>query len=267
MLLVSKTTSYSSYHFSRIFNYIADIPLGEYIRRRKLSLAAIELQSENEKIIEVAFKYGYDSADGFTRAFFRQHGILPKDVRKSSVNIKIYPPLFFQIKITGVTKMNFRIEEKEAFEVFGIERVFPKSEAARVSEFWSECHKNGEYERLLNATKKEKVERGNCTIGAVCGYWKDNESDFPYMICATKDEQSEILDFKVAQIPKATWAIFRSDEIDSIGTEIHNLFQRAYSEWLPSSNYVEANGPDIEIYGIAGNGKYYEEVWIPVVKK
>jgi AraC family transcriptional regulator len=123
---VSKVTTYSPYHFGRLFCYIAEMPLSEYIRKRKLTLAAMELQSGDVKVIDLAVKYGYDNADSFTRAFVRQHRVTPTAGRQTGVMLKIFPPLTFQIKIKGVQEMNWRIEQKEEFEIFGIERVFSK---------------------------------------------------------------------------------------------------------------------------------------------
>jgi AraC family transcriptional regulator len=99
---VAGATTYSPYHFGRLFYYIADMPLSEYIRKRKLSLAAMKLQSGNEKVIDLAVMYGYDSADNFTRAFVKQHGVTPSQARQQGVNLTIFPPLAFQIQIEGV---------------------------------------------------------------------------------------------------------------------------------------------------------------------
>ena len=156
--------------------------------------------------------------------------------------------------------MNWRIEEKEAFEVFGIERVFGNDETNKVPGFWDECHKNGSYERLYHAAGAKRGEDGMCCINAVCGYCEPGDDSFPYMICALKKSSSNTDGFKVAQIPKTTWAVFRA-ETNHIGCEIPNLFQRAYSEWLPSSGYEKVPSPDMEIYG-----EHFEEVWIPVRK-
>jgi len=98
---VSDVTSYSAFHFGRLFYYIADMPLSEYIRRRKLSLAAVRLQNGRERVMDVAVRYGYDSADGFARAFTRQHGITPSAAQKPGVQLTLFPPLTFQIKIKG----------------------------------------------------------------------------------------------------------------------------------------------------------------------
>jgi AraC family transcriptional regulator len=264
---VASVTAYSSYHFGRLFYYIADMPLSEYIRKRKLSLAAMKLQSGNEKVIDIAIMYGYDSADSFTRAFVKQHGVTPSQARQPGVNLTIFPPLTFQIKIEGVQAMNWRIEEREAFEVFGIERIFKNKESDKVPDFWTELKNNGEYDRLYKAAGTKRGEDGKHCINAVCGYSEPGDDSFPYMICALKKVDSETSDFRVAQIPKTTWTVFRSKKSDYMGTEIPELFRRAYSEWLPSSGYDKAIGPDMEIYFTDADGKFFEEVWIPVKKK
>ena len=263
---VSSVTAYSPFHFGRLFYYIADMSLSEYIRRRKMSLAAMELQTGGAKIIDLAVMYGYESADSFTRAFTKQHGITPSNARQSGIGLTIFPPLTFQIKIKGVQAMNWRIEEKEAFEVFGIERIFKNAETDKVSRFWDECFKNGEYERLHQAANAKRGEDGKHCIHAVCGFCEPGDDSFPYMICALKKSDSGIDGFKPAQIPKNTWAVFRSGKSDHMGIAIPELFNRAYSEWMPSSGYDKSAGPDMEIYYTDVDGKHFEEVWIPVKK-
>lgn len=267
---VSSVTAYSEYHFGRLFYYIAEMPLSEYIRKRKLSLAAMDLQIGNDKVIDLAVKYGYDSADSFTRAFVKQHSVTPTAARKSGVALKLFPPITFQIKIRGVQEMNWRIEKKEAFEVFGIERTFNSEEGNKVPDFWTECHQNGSYEKLFDdagGVRSPQPKPGVCLINAVCGVHEEGGGVFPYMICAEKKEGCKTVGYTIAQVPAATWAVFRSEESDNIGVHIPLLFNRAYSEWLPSSGYEKVAGPDMEIYGVAESGKYFEEVWIPVVKK
>ena len=268
---VSAVTSYSPYHFGRLFYYIADMPLSEYIRKRKLSLAGVELQSSDIKVLDLALKYGYDSADSFARAFAKQHGMSPTATRNDGVFLKIFLPLTFQIKIKGVQGMNWRIEERDAFEVFGIERIFSNNETNKVPAFWTECLQNGSYEKLFDDAGGVRLpkgkHRGVCLINAVCGYCEPGEDVFPYMLCALNKEGCKTDGYKIAQIPKATWAIFRSEESKSVGNHIPELFKQANAEWLPSSEYDRAPGPDMEIYGVAESGLYFEEVWIPVTKK
>ena len=109
----------SSYHFQRMFTYMAGVPLSEYIRRRKMSLAAVDLQGGNMKIIDVAGKYGYSSPTAFNRAFQTVHGIAPSAVKSEGVSVKSFPPILFKITVKGVEEMNYRIETKDAFRIVG----------------------------------------------------------------------------------------------------------------------------------------------------
>ena len=276
---VSSVTVYSPYHFGRLFYYVAEVPLSEYIRKRKLSLAGMKLQSGEVKVIDLAVLYGYDSADSFTRAFVKQHGITPSSARRKGVNLTIFPPLTFQIKIQGAKAMNWRIEEKEAFEVFGLERIFGRADinSGKVPMFWTDCHNDGSFEKLYDAAGGKRdpdgrptshTKEGMCLINAICDY-RDMENDnFPYMICAFKKADTNTDGYVVATVPKATWAVFRSDNFgEGLGKEVPKLFGRAYSEWLPTSGYDRATGPDMEFYYHTADGNFYEEVWLPVVKK
>ena len=271
----SSVTSYSPYHFGRLFYYITDMPLSEYIRKRKLSQAALELQGSAVKVIDVAVRYGYDSADSFTRAFVRHHGVTPSAARQAGISLTLFPPLTFQIQIKGVQAMNWRIEEREAFEVFGMERILTNHGTNQAPEFWAECHRNGSYEKLFDDAGGKRYpdghgyprEDGSCVINALCGYGTPEGDVFPYMLFALKTPASQTAGYKVVQVPKATWVVFRSEKSDTVGLAIPELFSRAYSEWLPTSGYDKAQGPDMEIYYTDADGKNYEEVWIPVKKQ
>jgi len=273
---VSKATSYSPFHFGRLFYYIADMTLSEYIRKRKLSLAAERLQGSSIKIIDLAVAFGYDSADSFTRAFAKQHGVTPSAARRPGVNLAIFPPLTFQIKIKGAKAMNWRIEEREAFEVFGLEGIFRNDNTGAIAHFWDKCLNNGSYRRLFDAAGGRRNAEGqglpradeSSVLNAICSYREIDGETFPYMIFAIKAPGSKTEDFTTVAIPKFTWAVFKSDKFtpDKVGEEIPNLYSRAYSEWLPTSGYNKVNGPEMEIYCEAADGMCYEEVWIPVEK-
>ena len=103
-------------------------------------------------------------------------------------------------------------------------------------------------------------------INALCGYGTPEEDGFPYMLFALKTPASQTAGYKVVRVPKATWAVFRSEKGAAVGHAIPELFARAYSEWLPASGYDKAAGPDMEIYYTDADGKHFEEVWIPVKK-
>jgi AraC family transcriptional regulator len=113
----------SEYHFRRMFSFLASLSLSEYVRRRRLTKAALELQEfEHVKIIDLAIKYGYDSLDSFARAFQAMHGITPSEARKKGAALKAFPPMTFQLTIKGGIEMDYRIVEKEAFQIAGIKK-------------------------------------------------------------------------------------------------------------------------------------------------
>ena len=119
---LSKLACCSTYHFQRMFAYMADMPLSEYIRRRRMSRAAVDLQSGDEKIVDVATKYGYDSPTAFNRAFQKVHGVAPSHIKNKGVTISAFPPISFKVTIKGAEEMKYRIENKVAFRIVGVSK-------------------------------------------------------------------------------------------------------------------------------------------------
>lgn len=154
--------------------------------------------------------------------------------------------------------MNWRIEQEEAFEVFGIERVFSNDEMDKVPGFWDELKQNGTFEKLV-------ADALGAPVGAICGY-SECGSTFPYMICAPVTKGCKTEGYKVFKVPKSTFAAFKSEPLSDWGEAIPELFGKA-AEWLQTSHYDRAKSPDMEVYLISPTGKKFEEVWIPVVKK
>jgi len=264
----------SSHNFFRMFSYITDISLSEYIRRRRLTLAALELQHSNVKVIDLALRYGYDSPVSFSRAFQILHGVTPTKARADGVMLKAYPRLSFQISIKGEKEMDYRIETKEAFQVFGIEGIF-KTDASgpspsTPSALWDQCHENGEYKRLeANAGDLPAfVGKDLCKVHGICSYKETDVDSFPYMLGAFRSHNSNAKGFTVVDIPAHTWAIFPSVRFDwgDFPTVIENLYKRFFTEWLPTSDYEQVGSLDIEVYG-GDNDLGYVELWFAVRKK
>lgn len=263
----------SSYNFQRMFSFITDVTLAEYIRRRRLTSAAFELQSSDIKVIDIAVKYGYDSATSFARAFNALHGLSPTEARQAGALLKAYPKISFQISIKGEKEMNYRIETKEAFDVFGIETIASLSGEEgylRPDQLWKQCHENGEYERLFeNAGELPPFLPQNlCKLHAVENYSKTEGNTFSYMLMAFVSKTSKPEGYKRIHIPSQTYAVFSSDKFswDELGGVLTNLQKRFYSEWLPTANYERADAANFEIYG--GDEKLgYIELWFPIVKK
>jgi AraC family transcriptional regulator len=136
---VARLAFCSDYHFKRMFSFLAGITLSEYIRRRRLTLAAFELTNSHIRIIDVAMKYGYSSADSFTRAFQGLHGVTPSQARNNGQSLKAYPQMTFQLSIKGGSEMKYRIEEKAAFHIVGIKKRVPivfQGENTEITAMW-----------------------------------------------------------------------------------------------------------------------------------
>lgn len=274
----------STYNFYRMFSFITDISLTEYIRRRRLTLAAIELQSSDVKVIDLALKYGYDSPVSFSRAFQTLHGVTPSEARSDGVTLKAYPRISFHISIKGEKEMDYRIESKEAFQVFGYEGIFRtdgKGMNADIlhdnamyqsnpHELWNQNHANGAYEKLAvdAGDLPTFVSPGLCKVHGVCDYKQTESGTFAYMQCAFKSKNSRVDGYTLATIPASTWAIFPSEKFkwDKVVEVINNLHKRFYSEWLPTAEYEQANGMNFEVYG-GDSDMGYVELWYEVKKK
>jgi len=264
----------SSYNFQRMFSFITDTTLAEYIRRRRLTQAALELQNTKLKVIDISIKYGYNSATSFARAFMTLHGLTPSEARTPGAQLKAYPKISFQISIKGEKEMDYRIETKEAFDIFGIETIASLTgEEGYLSpaELWQKCHQNGEYERLLknSGNLPNFITQDLCKIHGVENYCKTEKNTFSYMIFSFASECSNTKGYKVVHIPAQTYAIFPSERFkwdDDFSSVLSNLQKRFYTEWLPTANYERAEGANFEIYG--GTSEYgYIELWYPIVKK
>lgn len=258
----------STYHFQRMFSYITGVPISEYIRRRRLTLAAFELQTSNIKVIDVAVKYGYESPEAFSRAFKNLHGVMPTSARDIGVSLKAFPKMTFSISIKGATEMNYRIEEKDAFEVFGLElktTVVNGQCYKDIPEFWIACGQDGRGPALLSAAGKKIGD----VIDVGVTYAHNPNGDMAYMIGCIKQEQVVSPEYQTLAIPKQTWAIFQTEwKSEHDDEKLHEVWRRIYAEWFPVASYEHADCDfDMEQYFGNAQSGYHAEIWIPVVQK
>lgn len=244
----------SDYHFRTVFFHLAGMTLNEYVKNRKLSEANKDLLS-GEKVTDVAFKYGYQSVDGFTRAFKKWSGFLPSDVTKTGVS-KTFPKLTFIISVKGGTAMEFRIEEKPAFYLVGVSKRVPMQfegvnhEIVKLAESITEEQKK-EMHTLQNIEPYEIV---NASYHADANFQKE-EGYLTHLIgvLTTKEEISDQLD-KV-QVEAYTWAIFPNE--GPFPSTLQETMAKTYSEWLPSSNYEVINAPHFSFTKMDNHKKDY----------
>ncbi len=255
---IAKIACCSSYHFQRMFTYMAGIPLSEYIRKRKMSLAAVDLQSGNEKVIDIAGKYGYNSPTAFNRAFQSIHRISPSAVKSGNVYVKSFPPLSFKIVVKGVEELNYRIEAKEAFRIIGVSAPLSKELEENffvIPQMWQNCVINGTIEKLSKMISTSPT--GLLGI-SVCN---DTEQWKYFIAVATAQLCPE---FEEYTVPATTWAIFPGTGTNQ---SVQELERRIFTEWLPTSGYEYGNAPDIEVYINPDPENTVFEVWVPVRKK
>lgn len=258
---ISNHVLISPFYFQKGFSMLCGFSVRDYIRQRRLAQAANDLISGDDKVIDIAVKYGYDSPDSFTKAFIRFHGSPPTAVRKNGAMIKSFAPLKILFTLKGGYSMDYKIVEKEAFTVIGVQGKFQYENAAvEVPKFWAEHYKSG----------KGRI---------VCGMFGINidegmdGTEFKHLIADTYDGSSAIPNgFVTKTIPAFTWVLFSC--VGAMPHAMQTTQQKIFSDWLPNcKEYEFAAGYNIELYDDptkyskgTQDEDYYSEVWIPVKK-
>ncbi|NLZ38033.1 MAG: AraC family transcriptional regulator [Firmicutes bacterium] len=263
---ISEYAGIPDYHFRKIFFYLSGMTLSEYIKNRRLSEANKDLL-EGEKVTNVAYKYGYQSVDGFTRAFKKWSGFLPSEVFRTGMS-KSFPKLSFIITVKGGISMEFRIIEKPAFNLVGVSKRVPmqfegiNQEIVKLAESITDEQKN-EMHSLQNMEPYEIV---NASYDADAKFLKE-EGYLTHLIgvLTTEEEVSDQLD-KVP-VEACTWAVFPNE--GPFPTTLQQTMAKIYSQWLPISNYEVINAPTFSFTKMDKHKKdyAYSEIWIPVRKK
>ncbi|WP_373899754.1 GyrI-like domain-containing protein [Haloimpatiens sp. FM7315] len=262
---IAKEALSSKFHFLRMFHAICGITLSEYIRQRRLSVAAKDVMSSNMKIIDIAYKYGYETPEAFSKAFKNLHGISPSIARKTKVKLKAIPPLSFQITVKGEEKMDYKIVHKNAFKIVGLSKNVSKKNNENFSvipKFWDEICK-------LNICEKMIKSASNPALMGTCLNFNEEEETFDYMIAIEGDKIQGVEDYKVVEVPECDWAIFEC--VGKMPESIQSVWHRIFAEWFPATKYEHACAPEIEYYPQNDSNKndenYRCEIWIPIIKK
>ncbi|KAA0763231.1 MULTISPECIES: AraC family transcriptional regulator [Bacillus] len=264
---VAKIAYCSEYHFKRMFSFLAGVSLSEYIRCRRLTLAAFELKDSNAKVIDVAIKYGYNSPDSFTRAFQNLHGITPSEARSTIRSLKAYSPMTFQLSIQGGNEMNYRIKEKEPFRIIGITKRVPivfNGVNEEIASMWKSLNPES-----IQTLKSLSNMEPNGIISASTNFSEGRmeekgELDHYIGVATTKNCPAQ---FAQLEVTASTWAIFEA--VGPFPETLQNVWGRIYSEWFPSSNYELAVGPEIlwNEQKDVSSPNFKSEIWIPILKK
>ena len=258
----------SPFYFQKGFTMLCGFTVGEYIRRRRLALAGVELLSSDKKIIDLALTYGYDSPDSFTKAFTRFHGVTPTAVRRDGAMVKSFSALKIKFSLEGGFSMDYRLMNKDSFTVMGVSRNFRYGDSMeKIPELWTELHQQG----------KEKVVCGMygiCIDGKIGGSGPKGSDEFEYVIADNYNPAEDLPKGCVTRvIPANTWAVFACR--GPMPGSLQSVNKAIFSEWLPNCrDYEIAAGYSIEMYYDPAkyakgtqDENYYSEIWIPVKKK
>lgn len=264
---VSRIAYCSEYHFRRMFSFLSGISLSEYVRRRRLTLAALDLRDSGVRIIDAAVKYGYSSADSFSRAFQSLHGILPSEVRNENTQLKAYPRMTFQLSIKGGAEMNYRIVEKGPFRIVGFKKRVPmifqgvNPEIAKMAQRLTP--EVVQYLKALSDVEPTGIISASTRFSE--GRMEEKGELDHYIGVATSGYAASGYD--VLEIGDSTWAVFES--VGPFPDTLQSTWGRIYAEWFPSSGYEALEGPELLWHESPDtrNPEYRSEIWIPVRKR
>lgn len=263
MKQVGKIALCSEFHFSKMFSYLAGMQLSEYIRNRRMSLAAVDLKHTDMTVMDVAVKYQYNSADAFSRAFKNVHGILPSKARGSDVSFKAYPTLNFEINITGGIEMEYRIIEKEKFNVVGFKKNVTINHNGVNPEIM-EMYQSLTPEIIAELKAISNVEpMGMLSASAnFIDRHLDGVGTLDHIIGVATTETNA--NFTVTEVEASTWAVFTS--CGPFPETLQQTWAKIYSQWFPSNNYAPTGGPELTWHQSPDttNPEYLSEIWIPV---
>lgn len=249
----------SEYHFQRMFSYIAGVMLAEYIRRRKMTLAACDLQ-QGDKVTEVAMRYGYESPTAFNRAFQAVHGLPPSAAHKPGVRLKAYARIIFQLYVKGVEQMEYRLETREGFRIVGFRQLIQpdlEDNFAQTPLFWDKVAQSGRLGEVLSLADGKVpglLGVSSCDLEAPNYYY--------IAVSSSADVPEGMHEFTV---PACDWAIFTGH--GKMPEAIQELECRIVTEWLPSSGYEWGKAPDLEVYLNDDPQDSSFEVWLPITKR
>lgn len=269
----AKSVNISSFYLQKGFKIMTGYTMSEYIRFRRLYLSALDIICGEQKIIDIAYKYGYDTPESFTKAFSRFHGLSPAALRRDHSRIKTFLPLKIKVTIQGGNDMNFTVEKMDGFKVIGFERAFSfENSYEEIPKFWDELFKKTIMPVYLKDKPETDIEKAVAEnkIGEF-GVCVDDLSDgtFRYIIGGRYNGGAVPEGMTVYEFPDMEWAKFPC--IGPMPAALQTVNTKIFKEWLPGNPEFEiAMGANVEWYSDGGNmsdADYESGIWIPVKRK
>jgi len=266
---VAKEACSSAFHFQRVFSILCGFSLGDYIRMRRLSLAASDLIRTGDRVIDIALKYGYETPESFSRAFARFHGVTPTEARRGAP-VKSFSRLSVKLILTGGNTMDYRIEKMEAFKVIGrrknVDKPADTTATTDISAFWGECNADGTTQKICQYFPDNPRVKG---LLGICFSAEMEANHFPYGIGVEYDGRPVIDDdLEIVEIPAHTYAVFTSR--GKMPDAFVETYTRIVTEFFPQNDrYAYCNGIELEVYPSdkTDDPDYTCEIWIAVKEK
>lgn len=261
---IAQIAGCSDYHFKRTFPFFVGFPVIEYIRRRRLSLAAEELLQHPVKIIDLAMKYGYSSPDSFTRAFTKFHGVTPTDLRHQTGSANWFPPVSFHFTIQGGINMNYKIKDVPAFYITGISKrvsIQFEGENPEIAAMWEDLTEE-KINQLIAVNDMQPTGIIQASANFSEGRMEEAGELDQYIGTATTAVPPE--DFSALEVPESQWAVFET--AGPFPQTLQETWGRIFSDWFPTSSYELAEGPEILAFKSKDltSPKVETAIWIPV---
>ena len=251
----------SEYHYRRMFSALAGMPLSEYVRRRRLTVAGAEVLSSDRTLLEIALRYGYGSGEAFARAFRAFHGVGPSEARQSDAPLQSQPRMSFRLVVEGSSPMRYRIVEQPAFNLVGKRARVPLVHEGMNPSIVSFMRGLAPEVRKRIETLSDQEPSGALNVSVALSDSVDEGTELDYWYAAATSTAPADLD--ILEVPAGTWAVFESS--GAFPQALQYLWRDVFTQWFPSNPYQSRPGPQISRSQISEDGATADaELWIPV---
>ncbi|GAA2724712.1 MULTISPECIES: AraC family transcriptional regulator [Streptomyces] len=258
----------SEYHFRRLFSALAGLPLSEYVRRRRLTVAGAEVLAGERTLLDVAVRYGYGSAEAFARAFRAMHGVGPGEARRGGAALHSQPRMSFRLIVEGNSSMRYRIVEKDEFQVVGAKARLPLVHLGPNPAMVEVLQGIDAGTRQQLQELADRSQEGPRGMVSVCddldpSRAEGTEFDFYFGAVTNTADGHGISGAATLTVSAGTWAVF--EHTGPYPEALQYLWRDVFTQWFPSNPYISRPGPEILRTVISPDGKEAEaELWIPV---
>ncbi|KOX01216.1 AraC family transcriptional regulator [Streptomyces sp. NRRL B-1140] len=266
---LARTACTSEYHLRRMFSALAGMPLSEYIRRRRLTVAGAEVLAGDATLLEIAVRYGYGSGEAFARAFRAMHGVGPGEARRTGAALVSQPRLTFRLTVEGSSSMHYRVVDRPAFTVTGFKTRIPLIHSGpnqAIIDFVRSLDKPA-----LDVLQKRSDQEPQGLV-AVCddldpSRAEGTELDYYHAVITSEAAPAPAPEgTTVLPVPPGTWAVFTTS--GPAPEAIQRLWHDVYTEWFPSNPYRTRPGPEILRTRLSPDGGEADaELWLPVERE